>query len=216
MLSLSTNTIISLARAKMLEQGTEILSDAKMLIYAGLGYNDLLLRLYPNSQIKSATVTFTAGVGTLPTDFGTIYGTPHETNNTGNEFPEVSIADFVRIRSGNAVTIQEGAIKVSPNTITSLDILYWPSFANLSTTQNPLIHNFFQECLIYATMFRGYEDLQDLETSNYFRGLYNSEVELKKSILSEFEEGSQTGGAMFTEQTLISDNGGYGSPNSFF
>lgn len=78
-MSLTTIQILSLARAKLLEATPEIITDENILIYANLTYQDLIKRVFTNNKILSATVTLTSGSGTLPTGFGTMYGSAKDT-----------------------------------------------------------------------------------------------------------------------------------------
>ena len=86
-MALTTNQIITLARNKLLEQPTEIISEDTILIYANLTYQDLIKRTFTNDKILSASITFTNGIGTLPTLFGTMYGSAMDSGN--NQFEEV-------------------------------------------------------------------------------------------------------------------------------
>jgi hypothetical protein len=52
-------------------------------------------------------------------------------------------------------------------------------------------------------MYRVFQDLQDEELSNYYKGIYESELIRKNSIISNYEEGNQNSSEMFTAQTLI-------------
>lgn len=211
MSQLTTSYLISLARKKMLEAGTEILDDATLVTYAQFTYQDIYMRVFPNSKIKSAVVAFANGEGALPADFGTLYGDPNNPKN--NIYQEVSIADFARA-TGNAITVQEGVFKINPNTITSANIFYYPAYADISAVQNPQIHTYFQELIIYGIMARAYEDLQDLETSVFYDNKYEAKLALKQSVLSEYEEGSMSGGVLFNGLNLL--DGGYSeSPDRF-
>lgn len=196
----TTSSLISLARTKLLELGTEILSDSTMLTYAQLAYQDICLRIFPNSQIVSATLAVTNGVAPLPDDFGTLYTDAN--NSKYNIFPELSISDFAR-NIANAIAVEDGELKVSPSTTTSVTIYYWPSFTALSDTSNPAIHTYFQELVIYGIMFRALEDLQDPDQSTYYEGKYEARLAQKNNVISEWEEAAQQGGSFFNEQRLI-------------
>lgn len=211
MSQLTTSYLISLARKKMLETGSEVLEDATLITYAQFTYQDIYMRVFPNAKIKSATVAFTNGVGALPADFGTLYGDPNNPKN--NIYQEVSIADFARAE-GNAITVQEGEFKINPDSVTSANIFYWPTYADITASQNPQISTYFQELIIYGIMARAYEDLQDLETSVFYDNKYEAKLALKQSVLSEYEEGSMQGGVLFNGISLIS-GGSSADPDSW-
>jgi hypothetical protein len=213
-MTLSTNTIISAARKKLLEEGGEILSDTTMLIYANLAQDDIGKRAFPNSRIKTATVSFSAGVGTLPTNFGTLYGDAY-TATGNNHFPELSIEDFNKKTLSQAVTIENGTIKVHPDTTGSLEIKYYEAYPTMTTVVNPTIDGYFHELIIYGIVFRGFEDLQDYQLAQTYEAKYEKELAKKIAVQSNFEENNVRGGQMFNQQDLIGNNGGYGSPNFF-
>ncbi len=205
---MTTSQILSLARNKLLEQGTEIISDETILIYANLAYQDVARRIFPASSILSATVNFTAGVGTLPANFGTLYG---DTYVNGRSYQEQSIADFSNA-SSNALVVEGGTLKVYPTTTASLSIKYYPSFPDLTTLVNPTINSYFHELIVYGILYRAYEDLQDEPLSKYYRDKYEAELNQKISVQSSYEEDNVRGGQMFTDQRLI--DGGYGGFSS--
>lgn len=203
-MSLTTPQILKLARKKILEETTEIVDDETLLIYGNLTQDDIGIRTFPESAVKSTSIVFTAGVGVLPSDFGTLYGDPQE--NAYNVYPELSIQDFGRITTGNAVTIREGSIYCYPVKNVTLQIKYYPSFVQMSIIQNPTIDPYFHELIIYGILFRAYEDLQDEELSKYYEDKYEAKFTTKRNAKSQYEESSQRGGSMFNEIPII---GGY-------
>lgn len=213
-MSITTTQILNLARKKMLEEGTEIISEENALIYANFTYQDLIKRTFPNSAIKSATISFTNGVGTLPSDFGTLYGDAYV--NSQNIFPEYSIADFARQQFGNGITIENATMKVYPTSTPLVYIKYYPTWADLSLVQNPQTNDYFSECIIYGILARAYEDLQDEQLAKYYDDKYEAKLAQKKSVISEYEEDNQRGGQMFNYIPLVGgESGGGVSPDYF-
>lgn len=207
--------ITAAIRSKILESGTEILSDAIVLLYANLTYQDICKRIFPNDHILTATVTFTAGVGTLPATFGTLYGDAVDSASDYNYFPELSIDDFNKQTLSQGVTIEGSTIKALPTTTTSLKVKYYPTFPDLTASVNPTINTYFHECIIWGTLSRAYEDMQDLENSVFYGNKYEQELEKKIAMLSNFEEGNQRSGQMFRHQDLIGDMFSGADPNHF-
>jgi hypothetical protein len=205
---MTTSQILSLVRSKILESTSDIITDATLLIYANLTKDDIVKRAFPNNQIKSATITFTNGVGTLPTDFGTLYD--DATKSQGDYFPELSIADFNKQTLGQAVTIEAGTIKVYPTTIATLDIKYYPTYPDLTDSVNPTFDRYFHEPIVYGILTRAYEDLQDEQLSDKYSVKYENMLNQKIANQSNYEEGNRRGGQMFSEQDLL------GGGTSFF
>ena len=211
---MTSNQIIALARKKMLETTDDILDDPTVSLYLNETDMDLRIRLFPNNAIKTATVSFTNGVGTLPADFGTLYGDPVSPNSNTNIFPETSINDFDRGVGSQMVTIEGGVIKVKPETTGSLTIKYYPTYETLSTVVNPTLPAYFHELYIYGILYRSFEDLQDESLSKYYADKYEAELMKKSANYSNYEEGSFRGGVMFNGIDIIG-NGSGGGPNFF-
>jgi hypothetical protein len=209
---MTTNQILLLVRNKVLETTTEIVTDATLLLYVNLAYQDVYKRVFPNDQILTATVTFTNGVGTLPTNFGTLYGDALQ--GTANFFPELSIDDFNKQTTGQGVTIEGGTIKVLPTTTASLVIKYYPTFPDLSTSVNPTINSYFHLPIVYSAVSMVHEDLQDEVLSKYYFDKYEADLTRRMAVQSNYEEGNQKSSVMFSSQNLI---GGLssGDPNYF-
>jgi hypothetical protein len=202
---MTTNQIIALARAKLLEQTSEILTDTTLLIYANLTQQDIYKRVFPNSQILSSTVALSNGVGTLPASFGTLYGSGLDSSN--NTYEEISIEDFDNKTLNRSMTVEGGTLKVFPSTLTSIAIKYYPTFADISTSVNPSIDSYFQEPIIYGILARAFEDLQDEELANNYMMKYEKMISDRIKIQSNYEESNIRGSQMFTYQNLISDSG---------
>lgn len=196
-----TTEIMASVRRKILEESTDIVTDAVLLSYINLAYMDVYKSIYPNSAITTATVTCTAGVCTLPADFGTLYGEAYDTSN--NAYEEVAIADFKRGEYDRAITVESGTLKVSPTTVPTLSIKYYPKPATLTTSVNPTIDDFFHETIVLGATYRCHDDLQDETLSELYKNRFKLELKEKLETLSTYEETNQRGGSFFTEQQLI-------------
>lgn len=201
---MTSSEIATTVRAKVLETSTEIISDVKLYLYMNMAYKDVYKQLFPNASITSTTVTCTAGVCTIPATLGTLYGSAYDAAN--NEYEEVSIMDFDRGEFDRAVTLENGTLKVSPNTVASLDIKYYPKPATLTSSENPSIDDYFHEPIIYGTIYRVQEDLQDETLVQFYQARFKQEMTDRLAIQSGYEENNQRGGTMFSEQRLVSDD----------
>lgn len=184
-----------------METSSDIITDATLLIYANWTQQDIYKRAFPNSKIKSTTINFTNGVGTLPSDFGTLYGDAFKELN--NYFPELSIEDFQKQTISQGVTIENETIKVFPTTTASLTIKYYPTIPEITASVDTALDTYFQEPLIYGVLSRIYEDLQDENLSNFYSIKYENMINQKIAVQSSYEEGNQRGGQMFNEQNLL-------------
>jgi hypothetical protein len=198
---MTTSQILALVRAKILESTSDIIDDATLLLYANFTKEDIVKRAFPNNQIGSATITFTNGVGTLPSDFGTMYGDGFKTLN--DYFPELSIEDFNKQTLKQGVTIEGGAMKVYPTTTASLTIKYYKTYPDLTASINPTFDAYFHEPIVYGTLSRAYEDLQDPELSAFYGTKYENMLNQKIANQSNYEEGNQRSAQMFSEQDLL-------------
>ena len=207
---MQTNTITSLARKKLLEEGTEIIADETILTYANLAYDDVIKKAFPKNSILEATVTFTNGSGTLPTLYGTLYTDGYDSSN--NKFPELSIADFINAKANGvrALTVEVGVMKVSPISTTSVTVKYYPSYPTLTTSVNPTIDSYLHEPIVYGILARAFEDLQDPELSNFYKDKFDVMLKDRIDTLSNYEEDSQRGGVMFNGINIL----GQGLSNS--
>jgi len=201
---MTTNTIISISRKKILEETNDLVSDETLLIYANLAYKSVIKKSFVNGEIQTATITFTGGVGTLPADFGTLYTDAYDVSK--NIYPEVSISDFIRQDGQQAITIEGGALKVSPTSVTSLIIKYYPVYAELTTVVNPTIDEYLHEPIVYGIIYRAYEDLQDPELSVYYKTKFDEMLAEKLADISNYEEDAQRGNVMFNGINVIGDN----------
>ena len=193
--------IIQLARKKLLEDTTDIVSDETLLAYADMVNIDLVKRIFTNDKIKSATLSLTSGNGAVPTDFGTLYGEGKD--SYGNNYEEVSIEDFDNETSYNIITIEGGAFKSSNKNLATIDIKYYPKFSALSSGSTPDVSEYFHECMIYGILERAFEDLQDAELSSFYKAKYEGMVAQRGAVQSNYEEGNTRGGQFFSYQRLI-------------
>lgn len=198
---MTISQILQLARAKLLESTSEIISDETILLYANQANMDLTKRIFTNDKILSATINFTSGVGAFPSTFGTLYGSAQDTS--GNVFEEVSIEDFDNKTLDRMIAVESGTFKVYPTDTASVLIKYYPTFQTLTAGSTPTLNEYFHECIIYGILERAFEDLQDQELSSYYKSKYEAELVRKMANQSNYEEGNQRGGQMFTYTRLI-------------
>ena len=191
-------------RRKILEADSSIMTDAILLGYINLAYQDVYKRIYPNSAVTTATITCTAGVCVLPATFGTLYGEAYDTANNG--YPEVSIADFDREDFDRAIVVENNTLKVYPLTVTSLEIKHYPKPATLTAVVDPTINDFFHETIVYGATYRCHEDLQDETLTQFYQARFKQELQDRLEAQSVYEETNQRGGSFFIDQSLINDN----------
>lgn len=208
---MTTNQILTLARAKLLEAGSEIFPDATLLIYLNLDYEDMYKRLFTNDSILTGTATFTAGSYTLASTVGTLYGAAFDAGNT--RFEEVSIEDFDARTLSHMITIQGGAMKVYPTNTASLTFKYFPKPIPLTVSDNPTINSYFHEPLVYGTISRAHEDLQDEELATFYMNKREDMIKERLGHNSVYEETNQRGAQMFGQQDLLGGGAGLGLPN---
>ena len=204
-MQLTVTQILSLSRAKLLEQTTEVVSDETLLIYANLAQQDIIKRTFTNDKVLSATVTFTSGTGSQPATFGTLYGSAQD--SAGNVFEEVSIEDFDNKTLDRMITVEGGSFKCYPTSTASLNIKYYPATTTLTSGSTPSVNDYFHECIVYGILMRAFEDLQDESLSAYYAGKYEAELTKRSQNQSNYEEGNQRGGQMFTYQNLMTGGG---------
>lgn len=199
---MTTNDIIASARRKILETGDDLVSGSVLLEYANSEYREVRKKLKMSSDVIVADIVCSNGVCTLPSDYGAMYSTAIDPAN--NHYEEVSLADFYNDANDYYFSIEEGAMKVSKDDITSITIRYYPAAVTLSSSQNPDIDDLFHEVIVYGVISRAQEDLQDEELATFYRSKADSEFKRKAEIQSSYEEGNQKGGQLFKEQQLIS------------
>lgn len=200
---MTTNEITQMARRRVLEDTTDIVSESTILLYANLAYVDVLKTVFTNQDIRSATVTCIDGVGTLPADFGRLYGPAKDSSDDNRFYDEKSIADFDRDDIEDACVIDGTEIKVNNTDVTSLDIRYYDTGETLTSTTNPSIDSYFHESIVDGVIYRLHGDLQDEELATVYETKFINKLNQRISAQSTYEESNQRGGEMFTHVNLI-------------
>lgn len=196
-----TSKIVQLARIKLLEQTTEVVSDETLLEYVNLVNIDMVKRTFTADKILSATLTLVNGEANVPSGFGTLYGAGKDTNE--NNYQEISIEDFDNKTLDRAITVEGGKIKCYPTEITTLYIKYYPSFTTLTAGSTPSVNEYFHECYIYGVLARAFEDLQDEELASFYNAKYEALVAQRSAIQSNYEENNVRGSQFFNYQQLL-------------
>lgn len=198
---MTTNEITAAIRRKVLETTDEVVTNETVLLNANLAYTEVYKRVVTANKIVSTSIVCSNGTCTLPSNYGRSYSNAYDAD--GNEFPEVSVADYYSGDFDYAYTVQAGAIKVSRTDITALTIYYYAQPETLTTTQDPTIDSYFHEVVVYGAVARIHEDLQDEELAEQYYTRAENELVRRMAHQSNYEESNQKGGVMFKEQTLI-------------
>lgn len=199
---MTTNEITAAARRKVLETTDEIVSNATVLLYANQSYIEVYKRVFTSNGIVTATVACSNGVCSLPTRYGRMY--TKATDNNNEEYEEVSVADFHQFDDHDYIyTIENGQLRVSNEDISQLTVKYYEQPETLTESVNPSIDEYFHEVIVYGTVWRIHEDLQDEELSTYYQEKFEAELTRRIGNQSQYEESNQRGGEMFVEQRLI-------------
>lgn len=199
---MTTNEITTAARRKVLETTDEIISDTTVLLYANQAYIEVYKQVVTGNKVASETVACTNGVCTLPATYGRMYTNAIDQNS--REFVEVSIGDYLNDDlDGYFYTIENGAIKVSEDDVTTLTVRFYAKPETLTAVVDPSIDEYFHEVIVYGIVWRIHEDLQDEELSSYYQNKFTDELKRRMSNQSNYEESNQRGGQMFTDQRLI-------------
>lgn len=199
---MTTDQIIATARRKVLETTDEIISAESALLYANQAYIEVYKRVFTTNQVTSATIVCSSGTCTLPADYGRMYTRGYDQN--GREFTEISIADYHDDNlQGYFYTIEGGSLLVSEDDVTSLTVRYYAKPETLVSGNTPSIDEYFHEPIVYGTVWRMHEDLQDEELASYFQNKFEEELTRRLGNQSNYEESNQRGGSMFQEQRLI-------------
>jgi hypothetical protein len=201
---MTSSQLAQAIRSKLLETSSDLVTDDNLFINMNLAYDDLKIGSFTNDQIKSATIALTSGIGTLPTDFGTLYGVGYQSTTDKTPFEEVSIADFARAdNEGQIMTIEGGVLKVQPDTTTQIIVKYYPTYAALTAVQDPQINSYLHELIIYGAMYRIHEDLQNEAMRAYYEGVFKQKFLEKTSALSNYETDNADGGSLFNGIRII-------------
>lgn len=198
---MTTQQIIKLARRKLLEVTTDVLPADVLLEYLNQAYMDVWKRTFSNSDIKKTTLSLTSGTVTLPDTIGTLYDDGYDASD--NKYIEVPIADFNRDEYERMMTIEDGVLRVKPDTTASITVRYWPKPETLTNSVNPSIDPFLHEPIVYGIMWRAHEDLQDEELTTYYKQRFSQELTDRISAQSNYEENNQRGTVMFNSVNLI-------------
>lgn len=201
---MTSQEIAQAIRNKLLEQTPDLVTDDSLFMNMNLAYDDLKIRTFTNDQIKSATISLSSGIGTLPTDFGTLYGPGYLSTTDKTPLEEKSIADFDRAIEGEyGITIESNQIKVNPSTASQIIIKYYPSYNALTASQNPELNSYLHELIIYGAMYRIHEDLQNENMRQYYKTVYEQELLNKTSAISNYQEDNSDGGQLFNGIRII-------------
>lgn len=201
---MTSQQIANAIRSKLLEQTSDLVTDDMLFLNMNLAYDDLKIGSFTNDQIKSATIALTSGVGTLPTDFGTLYGPAYISLTDKTPLNEKSIADFDRAEEGEyGITIEQGQIRVNPSSLSSVLIKYYPTYAALTPTQDPEINSYLHELIIYGAIYRIHEDLQNEAMRAYYETVYRTKFLEKTSALQNYETDNSDGGQLFNGIRII-------------
>ena len=199
---MTTNEIIATVRRKILETGEDLITDDVLLQYANAEYRSIRRKLKMSADVIKADITCSNGICTLPTDYGAMYSFAVDSSN--NVYVEYPIADYALGDFDRGMTVQNGSLTVSDTDITTLTIRYYPSAVVLSAVQDPEIDELFHESIMYGTVSRAQEDLQDEILATFYRTKADAEFKDKSETQSTYEETNQRGGTMFETQQLIS------------
>ena len=205
MSSLTTIQIQDAVRRKLLEEGVDLVTDATLLLNINLVYDDLKIRTFTNDQLDKATITLTNGVGTLPATFGTAYGVGYASDTDKTPYNEKSLADFDRVDGEYGFTIDKrnNQILVSPTSTPELIIRFWPTYDALTSSQNPEINEYLHELIIYGSLARIHEDLQNEQLAQFYEDKYEEKLEKKAGHLSVYQEENMGGNEFFSYNKLI-------------
>ena len=202
-MALTSNQIASAIRRKILEQTDSIVTDDVLFMNMNLAYDDIKMMSFTNDQIESATITLTSGSGTLPANFGTLYGPGYVSTTDKTPYEEKSIAYFDREPENEAITIEGNQIKVNPSSTSQIIIKYYPSYDPLTTTQNPEVNEYLHEPIIYGAMYRILEDMQEFDKAALVEKAYESKIAKRTSVISNYQEENAGGGQMFNGIRII-------------
>lgn len=198
---LSTQEIKTAVRSKLLEETTDLVSESKLDFAINRAYEDIQYSSFTNDQIKSEEVIFVNGEAALPVGFGTMYGPAFD--SSGNKYLEQSIEAFDRYDGSNAIVVEGGVLKVKGNKNVTLTVKFYPKYEPLSGTQNPEVHPYLHELIVYGGVYRLHQDLQNEALSQYYKTTFEQELQMRNAKLANYEDDNQGGNEMFTYQRII-------------
>jgi hypothetical protein len=204
-MQLTTTQIQNAVRRKLLEEGTELVSDETLLLNMNLAYDDLRYRTFSKDQLQKATITLSNGVGTLPANFGTAYANGYASETDNQTYVEKTLSDFDLYDNDYcyAVDLANNQILVTPSSTSQLILRFWPSYDALSSSQNPEINGYFHELIIYGALSRIHEDLQNEALAVFYDGKYEEGLVKKTNALSNYEDDNVGGNEFFSYTKLF-------------
>ena len=198
---LTTNQIKSAIRSKALEETSDIISESKLDLFVNLAYKDIQYSSFTNDQIRTAEVVFTNGEGDLPEGFGTMYGPAYD--HAGNRYQEQSIEAFDRDDGSNAIVVEGGKLRIKPAATITLTVKFYPNYDPLSDSQDPEVHEYLHELIIYGGLYRAHEDLQNEALAQYYKLRFEQELQVRNAKIANYEDDNQGGNEMFIGKRLI-------------
>lgn len=219
--SMTITQIISLARRKILETTEEIFSNETLLLYANMRKDEIAKRYLANRLVKPATLSFTNGVATRPTDWnGHYFSSSSQNPNQGYEFKLVSLADFQNGTQPYMITESDGNILVFPQSVSTVYTWYYKKLTDMALTPNVVdmpteLDDAFHRPLMYGIVADAFEDAQDFELSKFYTDKFEAELERASMTVSELEESTQEAGALLSPLPDLgfSGSGGNSDPN---
>lgn len=215
-----TVDILKLSRKKLLENTQEIFSDDDLILYGNLTKDELAKRYLGNRGIKKATLSFSGGEVTRPTDWNGGYFANSTGQKGGTEYKFVNITDFYADKYPNMIVEEDGKLKTNTNA-SQLTVWYYKKLSDLAITPTQVdppseLDDFLHELIIYGIVWRGFEDAQDFELSKYFKDKFEAEYTIRTSHLSELEEAPMESGEMFEPLPDLNFSGyGASDPNKW-
>ena len=204
MAQLTATQIIVLARKKILEVSTAILSDDDLLLYANLAKDDVAKRLLSNDLIKPTTLSFSGGQATKPTDFESHYlSKDSQTPGQGNVFEWVNLEDFRAGKYERMLTLVDGKILVFPTNTSLLYTDYYKKLDDMTSGGACPLDSALHLAIVYKTAAHAFQDLQDFELSEHFEKKYEIEFGVKGQAISYSEESSQQSNELFNPIQII-------------
>lgn len=196
-----TVDILKLARKKLLENTQEIFSDDDLLLYGNMTKDELAKRYVGNRLIKKATLVFTSGAVTRPTDWNGAYFINDTGLKGGNQYKMVNIGDFYADKYPYMVTEEDGNL-ITNTGAPQLTFWYYKKLTDMASGETPVdppieLDDFLHELIIYGIVYRGFEDAQDFELSKYFKDKFEAEYTIRTSHLSGLEESPMEAGELF-------------------
>lgn len=209
--------IIALARKKIMEKTDEIFSDDDLLLYANNGKDEIAMRFLGKKLIKPATLVFSGGSVTKPTDWnGHYYASTSNVPRQGTEVKLVSIEDYQNGVKSHMVTESEGNLLCYPTTLGTVYFWYYKKLTDMALGSSPVnppseLNTAFHMPIVYYIIGQALEDAQDFELSKYFNDKYENEYTKQAQIVSDLEKGTQEAGSLLSPLPDLNFGGSGGS-----